>query len=100
MGNQYKIIISSKNIYKEFELPEDENTVRVGTGFQCSLRLHRDLFFETVELDFVKNGQGWAVSCPENLYLSVKDVRKLRSWQLVHGDELSVRYQSSDEELF
>lgn len=100
MGNQYKIIISNKNIYKEFELPETENTVRVGTGFQCGLRLHRDLFFETVELDFVKNGQGWAVSCPENLYMSVKDVRKLRSWQLVHGDELSVRYQSSDEELF
>ena len=100
MEDQYKIIISNKNIYQEFELDKDAERIRVGTGYDCDKRLHREQFFEPVELTFVKNGADWNVYCGENLYLAGKDVRKLLTWKLVHGDELTVRYKNSDQALF
>ena len=50
MEDQYKIIISNKNIYQEFELDKDAERIRVGTGYDCDKRLHREQFFEPVEL--------------------------------------------------
>lgn len=100
MENRYKIILSSSNLYKEIELPENSKQIKVGTHVDCDVRLRKDLFFGQIELLFVKNEEKWAVFCSDNLYLTVGDVRKLATKNLVHGDALSVRYQESNNELF
>lgn len=100
MENRYKIIISNKNLYKEFELPTDKKEVKVGTNVGCDFRLHRDLFFEQVEFTFVKNAEVWSLFCSDNLYVSVGDSRKLMTLSLKHGDTFFVKYQESDSEVF
>lgn len=98
--NRYKITLSSNTIYKEIELAPDAQQVKVGTGVDCDIRLRKELFFGKVELLFVKNGNEWSVHCSDNLYLSVGDIRKLMTKNLVHGDVLEVKYQESDNLLF
>lgn len=100
MENRYKIILSNNHIYKEIELSENTQRVKVGTDVDCDVRLRKDLFFGQVELLFVQNGGKWSVICSDNLYLTIGDVRKLVTKNLVHGDNLKVKYQESDNELF
>lgn len=76
MDNRYKVILSSKNIYKEIELAPDAQQVKVGTGIDCDVRLHKDWFFEGIELQFVKSEQEWKVLCSDNLYFTVGDIRR------------------------
>ena len=99
MKDRFKIIISNRNLYKEIELPPDVQSIRLGTGIECDVRLRKELFFENIELLFTY-GQSWSVVCSDNLYISVGDVRKLMTKELAHGDVLSVRYQESNNELF
>lgn len=100
MDSRYKIIVSSKNIYREIELPTDAKEIKLGTGIDCDVRLHKSLFFDQIELVFSKGDSGWTVMCSDNLYLTVGDVRKLLTKSLVHGDLLTVKYQNSDNEVF
>lgn len=94
--NRYRIILSNNNLYKEIELSSDMQTVKVGTSVDCDFRLHKHLFFGQIELSFTKNREGWTVMCSDNIYITVGDVRKLATKQLVHGDILEVRYQESE----
>ena len=55
MEKRYKIILSNKYLFKEAELPENANGIKVGTGINCDIRLRKDMFFEQFELIFVKN---------------------------------------------
>lgn len=96
MDSRYKIILSNNNLYKEIELSPDMQQARVGTGFDCDFRLHKNLFFGQIELFFTRNSDGWTVLCSDNLYITVGDVRKLATKQLKHGDILEVHYQESD----
>lgn len=98
--NRYKITLSSNNIYKEIELAPDAQQIKVGTGVDCDIRLHKELFFGQIELLFVKNGNEWSVHCSDNLYLTVGDIRKLMTKNLVHGDVLEIKYQESDNLVF
>ena len=67
MENRYKIILSGNQIYKEAELPADMERVTVGTGIDCTVRLRRDLFFESIQIEFVKESGGWRATCSVNL---------------------------------
>ena len=100
MDSRYKIIVSGKNVYKEIELAPDAKEIKLGTDIRCDVRLHKSLFFEPIELDFFKDDKGWSVLCSDNIYLTAGDVRKLATKTLVHGDDLAVKYQSSDIEVF
>lgn len=100
MKNRYKIIISNKNLYKEFELPTDKKEIKVGTNVGCDLRLHRDWFFEQIEFTIAKNEETWSLFCSNNIYVSVGDSRKLMTIHLKHGDTFLVKYQESDNEIF
>lgn len=100
MENRYKIIISNKNLYREFELPTDKREAKVGTNVGCELRLYRDLFFEQIELTFEKSAEAWSLICSDNLYVSVGDSRKLMTIPLKHGDTFLVKYQESDGDVF
>lgn len=100
--SRYKIVISSRNLYKEIELAPNAQQLRVGTGTECDVRLHKDLFFEQVELLFVKDDSTWTVLCSDNLYLTVGkgDIRKLMTKNLSHGDSFEVKYQTADNLVF
>lgn len=98
--NRYKITLSSNTVYKEIELAPDAQQIKVGTDVDCDIRLGKDLFFGKIELLFVKNGNEWLVHCSDNLYLTVGDIRKLMTKNLVHGDILEVKYQESDNLVF
>lgn len=98
--NRYKVTLSSNTVYKEIELASDMQQVKVGTGVDCDIRLRKELFFGQIELVFSKNGDDWAVSCSDNMYLTVGDIRKLMTKKLVHGDVLEIKYQESDNLVF
>lgn len=44
MNLRYKIILSNNNFYKEIELTEDLQQIKVGTGVDCDVRLRKELF--------------------------------------------------------
>lgn len=102
MESRYKIVISNKNLYKEIELAPAAQQIRVGTATDCDVRLHKDLFFEQIELTFIKNDGVWRVLCSDNLYLTIGkgDMRKLMTKTLSHGDTFEVKYQSADNVVF
>jgi len=100
MENRYKITLSNNNLYKEIELTQDVQQVKVGTGVDCDIRLRKDLFFGQIELLFSKKNGEWSLRCSDNLYLTVGDIRKLMTKRLVHGDTLEVKYQDSDNLVF
>lgn len=102
MNNQYKIIISNRNIYKEAGLNPAQEEVKAGTHTGADIRLRRDDFFEPIELVFVNKGNYWTLFAGDNLYISEGDgdIRKLRSRDLNHGDVLEIHYQDSDIVVF
>lgn len=100
MNSTYKIVLSNLNFYKEIELTSDLKQIKVGTDIDCEIRLRKELFFERFELVFVNQSTGWTVVCSDNLYFSLGDIRKLSKKDLVHGDNIDVKYQNSDVSLF
>ena len=55
MQSRYKVVISSRNVYKEIDLAPEYTEVKVGTETNCDFRLRKDMFFEKIELSFVQN---------------------------------------------
>lgn len=100
MDNKYKVIIANKNLYQELDLPIDKRQIKIGTNVGSELRLHKDLFFEQIELSFANNNGEWSLFCSDNLYITVGDSRKLMSLTLKHGDIFWVKYQNSDSDVF
>ena len=96
----YKITISNKNLYREFEISEDVEKVCLGTTSGCEFRLNGDDYFETIELTFSRNQDEWQVICNDAIYLSKGDVRKLGFCKVTHGDSLMVRYASNGSNIF
>lgn len=100
MDNRFKAIISNKNIYKEIDISPDVTMVRVGTSSECDIRLRKDLFFAPIEIVFSSIDGEWNILCSDNLYFTVGDVRKLLTKKLNHGDNLLVKYQVSNTDVF
>lgn len=104
MERRYKIVISNQNVYKEIELPPDTREIMVGTGPECEIRLHKELFFERFSISFTLRDDGtWTAGCSDNLYLaniSSKDAGMPVSRSLSHGDILEVKYRKSDNTAF
>ena len=100
MRSRYKVIIANRLLYKEIELSPEVSRVVIGTGVGCDVRLHKSMFFEPVELRFVREDEGWTMICSDNLYLSLGDVRKLITKNMEHGDVLEVKYQQSSQSVF
>lgn len=96
----YLIKISNNNIYKEVQLPVDAGSLKIGLGLDCDVRFHKDLFFENFELLFTNTNGEWQISCSENVYINIGDVRKLAAKRLSHADSFTVNYQNSETELF
>lgn len=100
MNKKYKAIITNKNIYVELELQPKTESVKFGTEVGCNVRLHKDLFFEEFWILFTNYNGSWKISCSDNLYFYVGDVRKLTNKLLMNGDIIHVRYQASNVTVF
>ena len=42
MSYQYKIIVNNKSFYKEFEITDDIERIKLGTTSACEFRLNQD----------------------------------------------------------
>lgn len=100
MEKRYKVIVSNKNFYKEFELTSDKKQISVGTNAGCSYRLHRDFFFEQIQLDFINMNNSWKVFCSDNLKLTRGGSDSLIAAQLKHGDFFIVKYLKNNSNAF
>lgn len=100
MDKRYKIIIFSKRIYKEVELPVESKKITLGTFKHNDIRLGKEKFFEDFEIRFTNNNGDWMIRCDENIYISSDGVMKLVSRELSHGDDFILKYQKSNQEIF
>ena len=99
MENRYKVIVSSKRLYREIELPPDNRALKIGTNKDCDIRFAKESFFSdfTFALEFGKNG--WILSCDNEIYFTLDSVIKLAYKELEHGDSLLLKYQGSNQEV-
>jgi DNA segregation ATPase FtsK/SpoIIIE, S-DNA-T family len=100
VDKRYKIIIFSKRIYKEVELPVESKKITLGTFKHNDIRLAKEKFFEDFEIKFTNNNGDWVLRCDENIYISTDGVMKLVSRELSHGDDFILKYQRSNQEIF
>lgn len=101
MRDDYLLVLSGHNTLREIELSSDSTLVRAGTTQRCDVRFRKEAFFSPFELEFVREDDGqWAVSCSEEVYLSVDGVQKIAFKKLKHGDEAAVKYAVSNTTLF
>ena len=100
MDYQYKVIISNRTVYKEFEIPTDMEGVRLGTTSFCEFRLNPESFFGDIEIEFTELDNKWNIDCSDNVYFSRGDMRKLYSTEIKHGDIISVCYTNTGNEAF
>ncbi|MBD7912319.1 MULTISPECIES: type VII secretion protein EssC [Clostridium] len=101
MDNKYKIVISGKGIYREHVLAtNDSNIIKVGTNRGCQVRFKKERFFESFEFELVKTAKGWQLNCSNSVYFTLDGVMKLYNKELEHGDEIIVKYQNYNGELF
>ena len=77
MGNQYKLTLSNQTLYREVDLTDDMDSVTIGTAGGCDVRLRKELFFDTFELQLTRRGDKWEIICSESVYISVDQVRRL-----------------------
>lgn len=99
MDYGYIIKLSSKKIYREIQLPIDCEMTRIGMDISCDVRLYKEDFFESFQLDFSKKNNVWQIVCSENIFVDAGDVRKLVSKSLKHGDTFVIKYQNSEQEV-
>lgn len=99
MKNRYKIILSNRKIYKEIEMPMEVPKLVVGTDIHCDVRLRKELFFEQFELLFKCENGKWNISCSENVYVTTDNILKMLTKELIHGDEIQLKYQESDADI-
>lgn len=100
MDKRYKVIILSKRIYKEIELPAEHKKVTLGTLKQNDIRLGKEKFFGDFEITFMNTNGNWIIRCDDSIYISADGIMKLVSKELSHGDDFMIKYQNSNQEVF
>lgn len=100
MDYQYKIIVSNRTVYKEFEIAAGVENVRLGTTSSCEFRLNPETFFSEIEIEFSVHSNKWNMDCADQLYFSRGDMRKIYSMEINHGDMISVCYSNTGNEAF
>ena len=65
MGNQYKLTLSNQALYREVDLTDDMDSVTIGTAAGCDVRLRKELFFDTFELQLTRRGDKWEIICSD-----------------------------------
>lgn len=101
MNRRYRIIISGRTIYKEIEVDSKSKKISFGTEIGCDIRVRKNLFFEPIEIIFIKNDvDEWNMICSDNLYIHTDEVWKMMKVSIKHGTEILVKYQNSLADVF
>lgn len=97
MDNLYKLTLYSNNIYKEVDLLPDVKQISIGTLYDNTVRLKKDLFLEDFYVTASQPEDGsWELECSPNIYFYLGDIRKMFRVSLKHGDDIGLRYQEAD----
>ena len=99
MDNKYKLILSNKWIYREIELPEEGDSIQIGTQKGCSMRFSREYFFDDFVLHLEYVDDRWILACTETVYIYDGN-KEQRAIELNNGDEFLVCFNRNDEEVF
>lgn len=99
MDKSYRLILYSKTIYKEVEIPADCMQISIGTFYDNEIRLNKELFFENISFVISNNDNVWEMECSSNIYVDCGDIRKMLRVTLNHGDEYELRYQNTDADF-
>lgn len=100
MACPYKIIVSNRNSYKEFEIDKETKKVCLGTTSACEFRLNADNYFGKIEITFELYEDEWRIVCNDEIYFSAGDAGKLSFCKLEHGNILTVKYKSTGSDVF
>lgn len=73
MDYQYKVIVSNRAVYKEFEIPTDMEGVRLGTTSSCEFRLNPDSFLEISKLN-LQNRKICGIWIALIMYISAEEI--------------------------
>ena len=76
MDYQYKIIVSNRTVYKEFEIAAGVENVRLGTTSSCEFRLNPETFFSEIEIEFSVHSNKWNMDCADHMELSHRKIRR------------------------
>ena len=100
MENTYKLTLYNGKLYKEIDLPPDIRQLTVGTYYDNSIRIPKDIFLEDFYISIlqVENGK-WELECSPNTYFYLGDIRKMLRVGLKHGDNLGLRYQTGEDDF-
>jgi S-DNA-T family DNA segregation ATPase FtsK/SpoIIIE len=98
-SNKYKVVIIGKKVYKEYPLSNEDQLIKIGTSKDAQVRFNKSLFFEEFDLHIEKTADGWSISCEEDIYFTTDGILKIFSKNLQHGDEIVIKYQSSNIEI-
>lgn len=96
---RYKVVLSNSRMLREVELEPDAKEMRIGTGKDCMVRFDIEMFFEEFGFKLENQGESWALSCETGTYVSADGVLKLSSRELIHGDNLILKYSNSNQEI-
>lgn len=99
MENSYKLVLFGNGIYQEIEL-SDSTQMKIGTTNNCKFRFDKKAFFEEFEIEVALIDGSWRMMCSDNLYIAMDGIMKQYSVNLSHGDEVMVKYQNGNAELF
>lgn len=99
MDNKYKLILSNKWIYREIELPEEGDSIQIGTQKGCSMRFSREYFFDDFVLLLEFIDERWVLTCTDTVYILTLNGRQ-RAVELNNGDEFIVCFHRNDNEVF
>lgn len=99
MQAQYKLILSSNQVYREITLAEPIQKLVVGTGVDTDIRFRKEDFFEPFSFSVIRNGAGWELECSDKIYILSSDLRKLVVQPLQLDTSFSLKYRSSETEL-
>lgn len=101
VDKNYKLIISGRGIYREIPLvSDDKRKIKFGTKKGCEVRFRKELFFDGFAFSLIFENQQWNLQGEENIYFTINGVIKIASKLLQHGDEVLVKTQKQNAELF
>lgn len=97
----FKLVVFGKRIYHEIDLSEETpNNLNIGTTRECQIRFNKDLFFEDFSLNLNRTNGIWQIECSVSIYFASDGIMKNSLLALTHGDQVIVKYQNSNTELF
>ncbi len=101
MDKNYKLIISTGQYYTEKYLDEKTEAFYIGNVDGCDIMLGRDYSLDPFYIQVELNAQNkWQINCDNNVYISEEGIIKQITRELVHGDDLIIKYNRTQSEVF